>query len=84
MDTGEDGEEGEGPGEEEGDAGENKETQGETTFVWLSLIKEYSDMTKTPWSEVWNTNICEFLNIIRFCREYNKREKENIKKWKAR
>jgi len=45
-------------------------------------VKQYSDVTKERWSDVWKISIIEFLQIIAFNIRYQKEEAEYIKKYK--
>lgn len=51
-------------------------------FNWLCVVKKVSDLTKLNWSEVFDMNICEFLNYATFCVEYQYMEEQQIKSWK--
>lgn len=50
-------------------------------FLWLSLVKEFSDMTKERWEDVWTIDMPTFFNIISFSREFSKRQQEEMRKW---
>lgn len=50
-------------------------------FLWLALIKEFSDLTHERWEEVWRMDMPTFFNIISFGREFNKRQIEEQRKW---
>ena len=43
-----------------------------------------SDITKEPFSHVWEMGIYEFFNYVAFSRDYAEREKRQIEKYKRR
>lgn len=47
-------------------------------------MKEFSDMTKDRWEDVFETDIFTFFNVIAFCRKWADYKKEQEEKWKAR
>jgi len=51
-------------------------------FVWLSIVKRVSDMTKFDWEKVFNLNVYEFFNYLSFCISYSRKEEEELKKWR--
>ena len=69
--------------EREGGNEKDKETvtEADEKFGFMSLIHDYSDFTKTKWSEVWEVNIIEFFQMLAFIKEYKRREQEAIKKY---
>ena len=73
---GDDGETGESP---EGDNAENGQFN---AFNWLNLINRVSDRTKLNWTQIWELNIFEFLNYLKFDIEYRKWEEAELNKWK--
>lgn len=48
--------------------------------MWLSLIKEVSDISKLNWAQCWDLTIYEFFNYVSFCREYNRKQYEMQKR----
>lgn len=54
----------------------------ESYFAWLTLIDNISDLTKDKWDDVFKKNIYEFFNLLAYLRHKNKRQKEQIEKWK--
>ena len=39
-------------------------------------------MTKLNWTQIWDLNIFEFLNYLKFDIEYRKWEEAELNKWK--
>lgn len=48
------------------------------------MMKEYSQLTLTPWKEVWDENIVQFFTLVAFSRENKKRELKELEKWKKK
>lgn len=55
---------------------------GDILYGYLILVKMYSDLTKTPWDDIWEKGICEFLSVITFNIRYKREEEEHLKQWK--
>lgn len=53
-------------------------------FLYLSLIKEVSDITKETWGNCWNMDIITFFSYLAYSREYYRRQQEMIKKEKMK
>lgn len=53
-------------------------------FLYLSLIKEVSDITKETWGTCWNMDIITFFSYLAYSREYYRRQQEMIKKEKMK
>ena len=79
-------EEDEGQGDD-GETGEDTERSTTETgqfnsFNWLNLINRVSDRTKLNWTQIWDLNVFEFFNYLKFDIEYRKWEESELKKWK--
>ena len=46
------------------------------------LIKRVSDTTKLNWLQIWDLNVYEFLNYLRFDIEYKNLEAKELERWK--
>ena len=72
---------------DDGEVGEDREgstteTGQFNTFNWLYQINRVSDRTKLNWTQVWDLNVFEFFNYLKFDIEYRKWEESELKKWK--
>ena len=77
--------EGEEDGEEEGDIGEDRDNTGEDTgYIWLSLVDCISNLTREPFSKVWEMGIIEFFNLLGYSHYKAEKEKERIERWKQK
>lgn len=54
----------------------------EKYFGWLTLIDNVSDLTKDKWDDVFKKSIYEFFNLISYLKYKNRKQKEQIEKWK--
>lgn len=61
----------------------NNNDEGNGAYSWLSLLKEVSDLTHDPWSSCWAMPIYEFFGYVAFNREYNRRQEEYMRNYKA-
>ena len=43
-----------------------------------------SDTTKISWDKIWDVGIIEFMNYAAYAKEKFNRQKEQIKRWKAK
>ena len=43
-----------------------------------------SDITKISWDKIWDLGIIEFLHYAAYAKEKFNRQKEQIKRWKAK
>ena len=78
----EDGEENDAGGKGENGGAEDQDEPVDEGFLWLAFIKEFSDMTKEPWGNVWSIDIYTFFNTIAFSRKWHELEKKEMEKWK--
>ena len=77
--------------EEEGREGDDdgagkdygEEDTGFNTFSWLMMVNKVSNRTKLDWNKVWDMNIYEFFNILKFDIEYSKWETKEANIWKT-
>ena len=80
------GSEGEESSEENGDGEKsepaNEEPKDFNLFSFLCLIKRYLDITNEKWKEVYDVNIYNFFNIVSFSIELDKKQEEDLRKWK--
>ena len=61
-----------------------EEPQKNEAHIWLSFIDMVSDITKISWDKIWDLGIIEFLNYAAYAKEKFNRQKEQIKRWKAK
>lgn len=77
---------------EDAESGEGKETEGVggsdesggAGFIYLSLIKEVSELTREPWSHVFEMSVIEFFNYINFSRWDKERERRQAEEWQLK
>lgn len=73
--------ESQGQGEESGVDGA---TQGDRQLIFLSLIDEVAETTRTEWEKVFRYEITYFFNIITYARWKAEREKKQAEEWKRK
>lgn len=67
---------------EEGYRGSVEEnTGGDTEYTWLQCIDIVSETLRISWHEVYKLPVIEFLNILAYVKEKNRKEKEALKRW---
>ena len=67
---------------EEGDRGSVEEnTGGDTEYTWLGCIDIVSETLRISWHEVYRIPVIEFLNVLAYVKEKNRKEKEALKRW---
>ena len=49
----------------------------------MIMINKVSDRTKMDWEKIWEMNVYEFFNYLRFDIEYKKMEEREIARWRA-
>ena len=67
---------------EEGDRGSVEEnTRGDTEYSWMGTVDVVSETLRISWHEVYRLPVIEFLNILAYVKERNRKEKEALKRW---
>ena len=82
--NGKDEQENDGNGQEENGGDEDADGKLDAGFLWLALIKEFSDITKETWGTVWTIDIYTFFNTIAFSRKWHELEKKEMEKWRMK
>ena len=68
---------------EEGYRGSVEEnTGGDTEYTWLQCIDIVSETLRISWHEVYRISVIEFLNMLAYVKEKNRKEKEVLEKWR--
>lgn len=70
-------------GEEQGTDGDSGENGGGGGYVWLSLIDAVSQTMNHPWETTFEMTAENFLGMILYLKEKNRRQEEAIKKIKG-
>lgn len=67
---------------EEGDRGSVEENTGrDTEYSWMGTVDVVSETLRISWHEVYRLPVIEFLNILAYVKERNRKEKEALKRW---
>ena len=68
---------------EEGYRGSVEENTGrDTEYTWLGCIDIVSETLRISWHEVYRISVIEFLNMLAYVKEKNRKEKEVLEKWR--
>ena len=70
-------------GEEPGTDGDGDEDGGTGGYVWLSLIDAVSSTMNHPWETTFEMPAENFLGLILYIKEKNRRQEEQIRKIKG-
>ena len=83
SEDGSDGGEGKGHGDSESaEGGEDAIDPRERNYRWFSQIDEVSHTKGVSWDDVMSMGIIEFFNIVSYCKERNRRQREEMMNWK--
>lgn len=77
------GQEDQGQGDEDGDAG--ADSGGEDEFAerwgWLRNVDAVSETCRCGWDAVWDMAVTEFLNILSYRNDKIAKEQKDLEKW---
>jgi hypothetical protein len=69
------------PADGEGDPGDEPVDPFTAKWGWIANVDAVSELTRTPWAEVWEMPVIEFLNMLAYRRDKIEQKKKEHQEW---